>query len=305
MTIWLNGSFVAKDEARISVFDHGLLYGDGLFEGIRAYDGRIFRLKPHLERLYDGARAISLAIPHSLAELAALTEETVRRESAAGNPNCYVRLLLTRGEGALGLDPASCPTPGLVIIADRIQLYPAEYYQKGIPVISSSYRRNAVDSLDPRIKGLNYLNNILARIQARQVGAQEAILLNHQGYVAECTGDNIIVVKHGVLKVPAAHHGALAGITLQAVLEIAADLGMTVDRGGITLFDVHTADEVFLTGTGAEIVGVSSVDGRPIRPSGAASPGGDSAWRPGPVLGILKAEFQRRLAADPVWFAGS
>ncbi len=297
MTIWMNGTIVEKKDATISVFDHGLLYGDGLFEGIRAYEGRIFRQKAHLDRLRDGAKAICLELPLPLDELARHLVETVALEAQRGNPHCYVRLLVTRGEGALGLDPASCATPSVIIIADRIQLYPVSFYEQGIPVVTAAIRRNAIDSLDPRIKGLNYLNNILARIQAKQAGAQEAILLNHQGYVAECTGDNIITVKNGVLRLPAAHHGALAGITLQAVLELARDLGLPVEANGLTLYDVHTADEVFLTGTGAEIVGVRSVDGRQI--------GYESPWRPGPVLGILKAEFQKRLKTDPAWFAGN
>lgn len=301
MTIWMNGGFVEKSEAKVSVFDHGLLYGDGLFEGIRAYGGRIFRLKAHVDRLFDGAKAICLDLPLDRAAMVRELEATVACEAAAGNPDCYVRLVVTRGEGALGLDPTSCAKPNLVIIADRIQLYPTSYYEQGIPVITASIRRNAIDSLDPHIKGLNYLNNIMARIQAKQAGAQEAILLNHQGYVAECTGDNIVIVKNGILRTPAPHHGALGGITVQAVLELARALDMKVEESGITLYDVHTADEVFLTGTGAEIVGVRSVDQRPIGPGFGT---GDSAWRPGRVLGILKAEFQRRLREDPVWFAG-
>ena len=288
MTIWMNGSYVAPEQATISVYDHGLLYGDGIFEGIRAYHGHIFRLKSHLDRLQDGAKALLLRIPLAIDAIADQLRDAVAREAAAGNPDSYIRLVLTRGVGPLGLDPYGCDSPSLIIIVDRIRLYPAEYYQNGVPIISSSLRRNPPDSLDPRIKGLNYLNNILAKIQARQVGAQEAILLNQQGYVAECTGDNLVTVKHGRLRIPASHYGALEGITLQAVLELAHDLDIAVETTGLTLYDVYTADEVFLTGTGAELVPVCSVDGRPISPNG-------------PIFRRLRQEFSHRIQQNSRW----
>lgn len=289
MTIWINGKFVAPEAATISVYDHGLLYGDGIFEGLRAYGGQVFRLNAHLERLQDGARALMIRLPLAKEELAERVREAVRLEAVAGNPDSYIRLLLTRGVGPLGLDPHGCDQPSLVIIVDRIRLYPAEYYQTGVSIISSVMRRNSPDSLDPRIKGLNYLNNILAKIQARQAGAQEAILLNHQGYVAECTGDNLITVKSGKLRLPAAFYGALEGITLAAVLGLAHDLGIPVEQTGLTLYDLYCADEVFLTGTGAELVPVCAVDGRPLPPAG-------------PVFSRLRQEFNRRIAESPEFF---
>lgn len=288
MTVWINGRPVAPEQAVLPVLDHGLLYGDGIFEGIRAYGGKVFRLKAHLDRLASGAKALMLELPLGLDELAEQVRRAVAQEAAAGNPDSYIRLLATRGVGPLGLDPHGCGKPNLVVIVDRIQLYPPEFYRDGVSVASSSMRRNAPDSLDPRVKGLNYLNNILAKIQARQAGAQEAILLNHQGYVAECTGDNIVCVKAGRLRVPAAHLGALEGITLEAVLGLAGDLGIPVERATMTLYDLYTADELFLTGTGAELVPVCRVDGRPLPPDG-------------PVFRRLRAEFTRRVKEAPDW----
>lgn len=288
MTIWIDGDYVAPEAAKVSVYDHGLLYGDGLFEGIRAYQGRIFRLQAHLNRLYEGARALMIKIPLDIQALASQLRDAVSRETATGNPDSYIRLVVTRGVGPLGLDPYGCDNPSLIIIVDRIRLYPAEFYQNGVPVISSVMRRNAPDSLDPRIKGLNYLNNILAKIQARQAGAQEAIMLNHQGYVAECTGDNVVCVKGRKLRIPASHYGALEGITLDAMLEVAKDLNIEYESTGLTLFDLYTADEVFLTGTGAELVPVCSIDGRPLTPNG-------------PIFQVLRQEFTRRIKQEPAW----
>lgn len=290
MTIWLNGKYVSKDDAKISVYDHGLLYGDGVFEGIRSYGGKIFRLKAHMDRLFDGAKSLMLNIPKTKEKLSALLIEAVGKETAAGNPNSYIRLVVTRGEGPLGLDPFTCETPGLFIIVDSIKLYPSEYYEKGVPIVTSAFRRVPTDTLDPRIKSLNYLNNILAKIQARQAGAQEALILNHRGYVAECTADNIIVVKNGKLRIPAGHYGSLEGITVKAVGEIARDLGYPWEEAALTLHDVYIADEVLMTGTGAEVVPVSSLDGR--------------QFEVGPVFRKLSGEFHRRLKEDKVWCEG-
>jgi len=259
--IYIDGRFYERAEAKISVYDHGLLYGDGVFEGIRVYRGRAFMLNEHLVRLYRSAKAIVLDIPLSMEEMMETVNESVR---VSGRSEGYIRLIVTRGVGNLGLNPAQCPRASVIIIVDDIQLYPVKYYKKGISVITSSLRRVGMDCLDPRIKSLNYLTNIMARMEAQRAGCQEAVILNREGYVAECSGDNIFIVRGGELWTPSADNGALDGITKGIVIGIAAGLGIAIHQGSITQYDLYTADECFLTGTGAEIMPVISVDGRII-----------------------------------------
>ncbi|HMK60082.1 MAG TPA: branched-chain-amino-acid transaminase [Dissulfurispiraceae bacterium] len=267
MKIFIDGKYYDRNEARISVFDHGLLYGDGVFEGIRIYGGKIFRLRDHIDRLYDSAKSILLDIPMSKPDMEKAVSDTVRiNERSEG----YIRLVVTRGKGELGLDPAQCEKPTVVIIAGDIQLYPQEYYEKGIAVVTSSSRRMPSDSLDPRIKSLNYLNNVLAKIEAKQAGCLEAVMLNHEGYVSECTADNIFLVRSGKLATPAVNCGALGGITRSAVIGIAGSLGVEVREAQLTRYDLYTAEECFMTGTGAEIMPVTKIDGRII---GEGQPG--------------------------------
>jgi branched-chain amino acid aminotransferase len=285
MLVYLNGKLVAKEEAVVSVYDHGFLYGDGVFEGIRVYGGNIFRLRPHIDRLYDSAKAIGLEIPLSPAEMTQAVVETV---AANRRPDIYIRLVVSRGPGDLGIDPAKCKSgPSIVIIVDTIALYPEEIYEKGLALVTSSVRRVPMDSIDPRVKSLNYLNNILAKIEAAQQGALEAIMLNDQGYVAECTGDNLFLVHKGVIYTPDVTAGALPGITRQTVLDIAEPLGRTVVAKNLTRYDVWCADECFLTGTAAEIIPVVMVDGREI-----------GAGKPGPVTEKLQTAFKSRVATD-------
>ncbi len=261
MLIYLNGKFVPKEEAKVSVFDHGFLYGDGVFEGIRAYEGKVFKLREHIERLYASARAISLEIPISQEEMVKATLETVR---VNGIRDGYIRIVVSRGEGDLGLDPQKCPNPTVVIIADKIAIYPEEVYREGMRIITVSTRRNPPQALNPNIKSLNYLNNILAKIEANRAGVPEAIMLSIDGYVAEATGDNIFVVKNGVLATPPLYVGALPGITRQVVMQLARERGLPTEERVFTLYEVYTADECFLTGTAAEVVPVVEVDGRKI-----------------------------------------
>lgn len=267
MTIYLNGQFVEREQACISVYDHGLLYGDGIFEGIRIYGGKIFRLAEHIRRFYDSARAILLRLPVEPDQLAESLNEGVRR---SGREEGYIRLVATRGVGDLGLDPDKCNAPTLFFIIDGISLYPEKMYREGIPVVTASSRRLPPDGLDPRVKTLNYLNNIMAKIEAKQAGCIEAVMLNHRGEVAECTADNIFIVRDGLLATPAPHCGILQGITRQTVLELAEGLGIGTRETVLTRFDLYTADECFMTGSGAEIVPVSRIDGRVI---GSGKPG--------------------------------
>jgi len=271
MHIYIDGNWVGKEDAKISVFDHGLLYGDGVFEGIRIYNGTIFRLKEHVRRLYDSARAILLSIPMSEEEMAALLGEAVAKNKKTDG---YIRLVITRGVGDLGINPATCPKASVIVIVDDISLYPQEHYTKGIKVITASTRRNSPDAVDPRIKSLNYLNNIMAKLEAQQAGCLEAILLNREGKVAECTGDNIFYIRDGVLLTPASDQGALKGITRDAVIEAAEGIGMETRATPSTLYDLYTADECFLTGTAAEMIPVTTIDGRTI---GTGTPGPGTA----------------------------
>jgi branched-chain amino acid aminotransferase len=275
--IYLNGELVPPAEAKVSVFDHGLLYGDGVFEGIRIYNGRIFKLEEHLHRLYDSAHAISLCIPLSVDEMGAAVVETVRANELHEG---YIRLVVTRGEGDLGLDPRKCGQATIIIIADAIALYPREFYTNGLKLITCATRRNSPEALDPSIKSLNYLNNICAKIETINAGVPEGIMLSLDGYVTECTGDNIFVVEHGQVLTPPVAVGNLAGITAKTVVKIAQELGLVVRVEPFRLITVYTADEMFLTGTAAEIVPVAEVDSRKI-----------GAEVPGPITRQLMARF--------------
>jgi len=279
MKIYIDGQFYSKEDAKISVFDHGLLYGDGVFEGVRFYNGRVFKLSEHMDRLFDSARAICLEIPLAKQEVSRALLETIRQN---GLRDGYVRLLVTRGVGNLGLTPEHCKTPTLIIIAATIALYPGEFYAKGLKVITCATRRVAPGALSPAIKSLNYLNNILARIEATQAGCAEALMLNEQGYVAECSGDNIFIVKRGRLSTPPITSGALGGITREIVFDLAAQAGIPAIEHELTRYDVFTADECFLTGTAAEIVPLVCLDGRPV-----------GEGTPGKITGTLIAGFHQ------------
>jgi branched-chain amino acid aminotransferase len=261
MLVYVDGKLLPKEQAYISVFDHGFLYGDGVFEGIRVYEGNVFRLEQHIDRLFESAKTIALDVPLSRDELIRTTLETV---SANAMRDCYIRLIVSRGKGDLGIDPGKCARPTLVIIVDRISLYPEEFYRNGIRLITSSVRRIPSQCLDPRIKSLNYLNNILAKIEAKAAGCPEAVMLNYDGRVAECTADNLFIVKAGELRTPHLMQGALGGVTRRAVMDIADEDGIPWRETVLGLHDLYNADECFLTGTGAEIVPVVSIDGRTI-----------------------------------------
>ncbi|MGM0471724.1 MAG: branched-chain-amino-acid transaminase [Bacillota bacterium] len=269
--VYLDGEFVNKEDANISVWDHGLLYGDGIFEGIRAYNGRIFRFEEHIDRLYESAKAIMLDIPLSREEMEEAVIETLRVNDLEDG---YVRLVITRGRGDLGLDPTFCETPTVIIIASDIELYPEEFYEDGLEVVTVPTRRNIPEALNPRIKSLNYLNNILAKIEANRAGVLEAVMLNNEGYVAECTGDNIFIIKDDKLITPPVHAGALKGIKREVVLEIAPKLGLETSEELFTRHDLYTADECFLSGTAAEVIPVVKIDGREI----ADGQPGDYTW---------------------------
>jgi branched-chain amino acid aminotransferase len=261
MKIWIDGEFYSKEDAKVSVFDHGLLYGDGVFEGIRVYNGKVFRLEEHIERLFCGMKALGITVTHTPSQVCKLTQEAVAENE---KKDCYIRLVVTRGIGDLGVNPVSCPKACMVIIVGDIQLYPPEYYAKGISLCVSSWRRPSADTVNPRVKSLNYLNNVMARQEANHQGCQEALILNQQGLVAECSGDNIFIVKNGILMTPPLWCGALGGVTRKAVLELAEKVPVKVQEMPFTLYDVMNADECFLTGTGAELVPVRSLCGRDI-----------------------------------------
>jgi branched-chain amino acid aminotransferase len=280
--IYVNGRFMAKEEATVSVYDHGFLYGDGVFEGIRAYHGRIFKLDAHVNRLFESAHTLGLHIPLGREEMTQAILETVRR---TGLQDAYIRPVVSRGPGDLGIDPRKCPKPNVVIIVDSIQLYPAEAYRKGLRMITTSTRQRPVDVLNPRIKTCNYLNNILARMEANLVGVDEGLMLTAGGFVAECTADNVFVVKAGRVLTPPAYLGILQGVTRQTVLDLCAGLGIPAAEQVLTLHDMYTADECFLTGTGAELGPVVELDGRQI-----------GSGRPGAVTQRILAAF-RDLAA--------
>ena len=284
MKVYIDGKYYDRDEAMISVFDHGLLYGDGVFEGIRVYKGKVFKLKEHIERLYQSAKAILLDVPIGQREMGKAVFEAVKINAKSDG---YIRLIVTRGEGPLGLDPAQCARPTVIIIVGDIQLYPQEYYEKGIALVTAASRRMPADSLDPRVKSLNYLNNVMAKIEANQAGCLEAVLLNHEGYVTECTADNIFIVKNGTLLTPAPHYGALDGITRMTVMEVAATCSIDTRETALTRYDLYSADECLITGTGAEIMPVTKIDGRLIR-NGV----------PGPVTKRLIEGFRKFVATQ-------
>jgi branched-chain amino acid aminotransferase len=267
LKVWIDGTLYDKDDAKVSVYDHGLLYGDGVFEGIRVYSGRIFECAAHIDRLYASAKAIRLTIPLSREQVRAAMEETVRVNNFR---DCYMRLVVTRGVGYLGLNPNKCPTPTVIVITDTIDMYPKEMYEKGMAVITASVIRNHPNALSPRIKSLNYLNNILAKIEAVDAGVPEAIMLNHEGNVAECTGDNIFIVRGGTVYTPGTHDGILEGITRQVIIELCARMSIPCVEKTLQRHDLYIADECFLTGSAAEVVPVTKIDGRGI---GAGTPG--------------------------------
>ncbi len=267
MKIYIDGKYYDERHARISVFDHGLLYGDGIFEGIRAYNGRVFKLKEHIDRLFCSARSILLHLPMAHANFMAAVVETCRRNKLRDG---YIRLVVTRGPGTLGLNPNRCQHPSVIIIAGKIQLYPPQLYQRGMDLITVPTTRNLHSALNPAIKTLNYLNNIMAKIEANNAGCEEALMLNSEGFVAECTGDNLFIVQEGRLLTPPLWAGALYGITRRVVMELAAESGLKVSEANLTRHELFNADECFLTGTGAELVPVVKIDGRVI---GTGKPG--------------------------------
>ena len=262
LLIYLEGKLVPEEQAKVSVFDHGLLYGDGVFEGIRAYNGKVFRLKEHIRRLYQSAQTIMLKIPVSPENLTAAILETLRANKLR---DAYIRVVITRGKGDLGLDPRKCPKASYFVITSKIQLYPEELYEKGIDIITVATRRTNVEMLTPGVKSLNYLNNILAKIEGNNAGVSEALLLNQEGLVLECTGDNVFLVRGKEILTPPLYLGILAGITRQAVLELAPRAGLTAREIPFTRHDLFNADEVFLTGTAAEVIPVIRIDGRQVR----------------------------------------
>ncbi len=282
--IYLNGEFVRKHEAKVSVFDHGFLYGDGIFEGIRCYQGNVFRLDDHLKRLYESAHSIMFEIPLSYEEMKEAVLETIRKNQLQ---NSYIRLVVSRGEGDLGLDPRNCSRPNVIIIADQIKLYPQELYDNGMEIITIPTRRNIPDALNPKIKSLNYLNNILAKIEATRAGVMEALMLNTDGYVCECTGDNIFIVKNGRVLTPPTYLGALDGVTRRVIMEICRDQEIECSEEPFTRHDVFVADECFLTGTAAEIIPVTKLDGRTI-----------GTGKPGPLTKQLIEEFHKRVTVE-------
>ncbi len=289
MKIYIDGKYFDEASAKISVFDHGLLYGDGIFEGIRAYSGRVFKLKEHIDRLFCSAKAILLTIPMSHADLMAAVVESCRANQIRDG---YIRLVVTRGVGTLGLNPSRCKDPSVIIIADKIQLYPPELYRKGMEIVTVPTVRNLHSALNPAIKSLNYLNNILAKIEANNAGCEEAILLNAEGFVAECTGDNVFIVRGNELLTPPLSAGALYGITRGVVMSLGAEAGLKVGEPNLTRYDLFNADECFLTGTGAEIVPVVKLDGRVI-----------GSGKPGPITERLVSQYHAltKLSGEPIY----
>src|SRR6516164_1884321 len=289
MKIFIDGKYFDESNAKISVFDHGLLYGDGIFEGIRAYNGRVFKLKEHIDRLFYSAKSILLTIPMSHAELMAAVVDSCRQNNLRDG---YIRLLVTRGIGTLGLNPSRCKDPSVIIIADKIQLYPPELYRQGMEIITVPTVRNLHSALNPAIKSLNYLNNILAKIEANNAGCEEAIMLNAEGFVAECTGDNVFVVKENQVLTPPLTAGALYGITRKVVLELAVELGYKTAETNLTRYNLFNADECFLTGTGAELVPVVRIDGRVI-----------GTGKPGPATARLVSQYRAltKVSGEPIY----
>jgi branched-chain amino acid aminotransferase len=288
MKIYIDGKFYDQKNAKISVFDHGLLYGDGIFEGIRAYNGRVFKLAEHIERLFYSAKSILLKMPLTPEQMTRAVVETCRRNKIRDG---YIRLVVTRGVGTLGLNPHTCAHPVVIIIADKIRLYPEEVYKRGLDLITVATTRNLHSALNPAIKSLNYLNNVMAKIEAINAGREEAIMLNADGYVAECTADNLFIVKGGQLLTPPLSSGALHGVTRAVVMELARQNGLTVSEPNLTRYDLFIADECFLTGTGAEIIPVVKIDARVI-----------GSGQPGPVTAKLVAQYHQltQVSGEPI-----
>jgi len=289
MKIYIDGKYFDERNAKISVFDHGLLYGDGIFEGIRAYNGRVFKLKEHIDRLYASAKSILLTMPITHHQMIKAVVETCRQNKVRDG---YIRLLVTRGVGTLGLNPNRCKNPSVIIIAGKIQLYPPELYQKGMEIVTVPTVRNLHSALNPAIKSLNYLNNILAKIEANNSGCEEAVMLNAEGFVSECTGDNLLIVKNEALQTPPLSAGALYGITRGVVMEMAGESGMEVTEPNLTRHDLFNADECFLTGTGAELVPVVKIDGRVI-----------GNGKPGQITQKLVAQYRAltKMSGEPIY----
>lgn len=289
MKIYIDGKYYDEKNAKISVFDHGLLYGDGIFEGIRAYNSRVFKLKEHIDRLFYSAKAIMLTIPLTHAEMMRAVVDTCR---ASKIKDGYIRLLVTRGIGTLGLNPNRCKKPSVIVIADKMQLYPESFYRDGMEIITVPTVRNLHSALNPAIKSLNYLNNIMAKIEANNGGCEEAVMLNAEGFVSECTGDNIFIIKNGCLFTPPLSAGALYGITRQVVMELAKKSGLDVSEPNLTRYDLFNADEFFVTGTGAELVPVVKVDGRII-----------GTGKPGPITKELVSQFRAltKSSGEPIY----
>ncbi len=284
--VYLNGEFVPKSEATVSVFDHGLLYGDGVFEGIRAYNCLVFKLKEHLVRLAESAHTILLTLPYSQEEMIDAVTETLKKNKLL---DAYIRVVVTRGPGDLGLDPAKCKKPTFFVITDKIVLYPDSFYRNGMEIITVPTVRNLPEAINPAIKSLNYLNNIMAKIEAKNSKYEEALMLNSQGYVAECTGDNVFLIKKGILQTPAAHVGVLKGITRQAIMDLALRNDIPCQERILTRHDLFNADEVFLTGTAAEVIPVVKIDGRQI-----------GTGKPGKTTRKLMSEFRDLTKKDGV-----
>ncbi len=279
LKVWMNGELVAGEDAKVGVYDHGLLYGDGVFEGIRTYEGKVFRLEKHLERLYESAEAIRLVIPYTPDQLGEAIYKTMK---ANGQSEAYIRLVVTRGVGDLGVDPITAKEPMVFIITDKIALFPKEMYDKGVSIITAKTIRTPAQSLNPKVKSLNYLNNILAKIEASDAGVEEAVMLNYDGYVTECTADNIFIVGEGRVLTPPVSAGMLEGITRGCVLELAGENGLETTEVNLVLDDLYGADECFLTGTGAEIMPVIKIDGRVI-----------GTGKPGPITKGLIESFHK------------
>jgi branched-chain amino acid aminotransferase len=284
--IFLNDEFVKKEDAKISVYDHGFLYGDGIFEGIRVYSNNIFRLQEHVDRLYNSAKSILLDIPYTKEEMIGLIAQAVEKNQLE---NAYIRVVVSRGVGDLGLDPFKCKKPQVVIIVEPLAIFPKQLYETGLEIITVATRRNRPDVLSPKVKSLNYLNNVLVKIEAHLANVSEALMLNDQGYVAEGSADNVFIVKNGKILTPPCYVGALEGVTRNVIIEIARELGFDVNEEPFTRHDVYTAEEVFLTGTAAEVIAVVKVDGRVI---------GDGV--PGKITNILLNEFRKRVVVDGV-----
>jgi len=288
--VYINGKLYSnREDAKISVWDHGFLYGDGVFEGIRVYNGRIFKCQEHLRRLYDSAKTLNIKPPMSMERLEHELIETIKYSEMR---DCYIRLIISRGTGDLGLNPLKCPEPTVVIIVDTITLFPAEMYEKGVEIVTASTRKNSSAATNPNVKSLNYLNNILAKIEANRAGAAEAIMLNMQGYITEGSADNVFIVRDGVVKTPPTYAGILVGITRNLILEICRENGIPALETNLTLFDVYAADEVFLTGTAVEMIPVIDVDGRTI-----------GEGKPGPMFKKLLGKLRARTGSEgtPVW----